>query len=156
MPNRAAFNQAAERAVRRYATTGARTAALLVDLDGFKAVNDTYGHQPGDQLLREIAGRLTREAGDATVSRLGGDEFVILTERSASEAARLADRLVQAVAVPVVIEGHVVQVGASIGVAVVDDVRTGPAELLRQADAAMYEAKNAGRSAWRLNRRLTV
>ncbi|MEV6304278.1 GGDEF domain-containing protein [Actinoplanes sp. NPDC051861] len=143
LANRAYFARHLADAVTRYEKTGADTAVMLLDLDGFKAVNDTLGHQAGDQLLREIAARLTGVAGGDVVCRLGGDEFVVLTSRPAQE---LAERLVAAVAEPMIIGGRPAGVGASIGVALVSDAPGDPAELLRRADTAMYAVKRGRRS----------
>ncbi|GIE29702.1 hypothetical protein Ait01nite_027470 [Actinoplanes italicus] len=151
LANRAYFAHHADAAIQRYATTGADSALLLIDLDGFKAVNDTRGHAAGDRLLCEIAARLTREAPDAVVCRLGGDEFVVLAGQPVEEAARLAERIVRAVAEPAVIDGQPARVGASIGIALVGDGPADQAGLLRRADAAMYEVKAAGRNGWRLS-----
>ncbi|GGM45144.1 diguanylate cyclase domain-containing protein [Dactylosporangium sucinum] len=151
LANRAYLARRADEAIERYTTTGADTALLLLDLDGFKAVNDGLGHEVGDRLLCEIAARLTREAAGDTVCRLGGDEFVVLTERTAAHAAALADRLVRTVATPVAIDGHRAAVGASIGIAFVSDAPTSRADLLRRADAAMYAVKTTGKSNWRLS-----
>ncbi|MBM2614856.1 diguanylate cyclase [Actinoplanes sp. LDG1-06] len=146
--NRAQFVRRADEAVRRYHETGADTALLLIDLDGFKAVNDTLGHHGGDRLLSEVTARLLATAPGATVCRLGGDEFVVLTD---GPAAEIADRLVTAVAEPVVLDGHTARVGASIGVAFVSEAPEA-AELLRRADAAMYAVKSAGKNDWRLSK----
>ncbi|MEU0561012.1 GGDEF domain-containing protein [Dactylosporangium sp. NPDC006015] len=152
LANRASFSRHVDEAIERFTATGDDTALLLIDLDGFKAVNDTFGHVVGDQLLCDVAGRLTREAGDdAVVCRLGGDEFVVLTGQTGGRAAGLASRLVQAVAVHAVIGGNPVRVGASIGIAAVSDAPGGAADLLRRADTAMYAVKSAGKNSWRLS-----
>ncbi|MFB9358182.1 diguanylate cyclase domain-containing protein [Actinoplanes nipponensis] len=125
---------------------GARTGVLAVDLDDFKIINDTLGHHVGDRVLTTAAERLrgcVRDGSD-TVARLGGDEFaVILTGTTPAEAAATAARIVAALSEPVTVEGHVLVVRASVGVA------TGPSEragtLLRAADAAMYDAKRSGK-----------
>ncbi|MBU2669098.1 GGDEF domain-containing protein [Actinoplanes bogorensis] len=137
--------------IHRIAGSGGDTAVLLLDLDGFKAVNDTLGHDAGDRLLCEVASRITGEAGDATVFRLGGDEFVVLAARPADDIARLADRLVAAIAEPAVLDGREVRVGASIGITFVGDAGPEAAELLRRADAAMYAVKSAGKNNWRVS-----
>ncbi len=123
---------------------------LLIDLDGFKAVNDTRGHAAGDALLCEVADRL-REAvrGGDLAARLGGDEFaVLLAECPPGEADRTAERVLRALLTPVPINGAAVPVSASVGVAAAgpgDDVES----LLHDADLAMYAAKNAGKGTWR-------
>jgi diguanylate cyclase (GGDEF)-like protein len=116
----------------------------MVDLDGFKAINDTFGHHVGDLLLHEVARRMRAalRASD-TVARLGGDEFAaLLPTTDAAAAARLADTLRQAVEAPLTLAGQVVQVGASVGSAVYSDQGYDAAALLRAADAAMYTAKH--------------
>ena len=123
---------------------------LLIDLDGFKAVNDTRGHAAGDTLLCEVADRL-REAvrGGDLAARLGGDEFaVLLPDCTTAEADRTAQRILAALLTPVSIDGSAVAVSASIGVAAADsadDVES----LLHDADLAMYAAKNNGKGTWR-------
>lgn len=123
-------------------------ALLLLDLDGFKVVNDTLGHAAGDQLLVNVSERLAACARDDDVfARLGGDEFAFLL-RSGEQprsALALADRLLAAIERPVTIDGEAVTVGASIGVAVTTPHTSSPDELLQQADLAMYAAKAAGR-----------
>ncbi len=151
LANRAYLGRHVEEAIERYTTTGRDTALLLIDLDGFKAVNDTLGHEVGDRLLCEIADRLVAVAHDGIVCRLGGDEFVVLTGQTGRRAGLLADRLVRTVAAPAVIDSHTTRVGASIGVAFVSQAPTGIAGLLRRADAAMYAVKSAGKNNWRLS-----
>jgi diguanylate cyclase (GGDEF)-like protein len=126
-------------------------AVLYLDLDGFKEINDRYGHAAGDAVLRTVAGRLSQAVREQDlVARLGGDEFVLLCPGvTADEAARLAERLISDVAWPVPFEGRYLTVGASIGVA----TRTSQPDegLLRVADAAMYEAKRQGRGRYVLS-----
>jgi diguanylate cyclase (GGDEF)-like protein len=122
-----------------------RFAILLLDLDGFKAVNDTLGHAAGDTLLVEVARRLTGllRASD-TVARLGGDEFVVLLDGmvDASWQAVVCDNIRAAITAPFVLDGHLVEVGVSIGVAVSTGDTAEPDQLMREADAAMYRAKS--------------
>ncbi|OJF09700.1 GGDEF domain-containing protein [Couchioplanes caeruleus] len=126
-------------------------AVLYLDLDGFKEINDKYGHEAGDAVLRAIADRLSAAVREQDlVARLGGDEFVLLLPGvGADEAVRLAERLLTDVAWPVPFEGHHLVVGASIGIA----ARTalGDEALLRVADAAMYRAKQLGRGRYVLS-----
>jgi diguanylate cyclase (GGDEF)-like protein len=121
-------------------------ALLFVDLDAFKRVNNEYGHAVGDELLRAIGGRLQREIrGTATVARLGGDEFVILLPGAAVEEARtVASRVQAAVSAPVDTAAGPVSVGSSIGIATGEGAFTSE-DILRHADAAMYQAKARGR-----------
>ncbi len=147
LPNRALLNdrlaQAAERA-RRAAT---RCAVLFLDLDHFKLVNDSLGHEAGDELLVEVARRLTRTVrGTDTVARLGGDEFVVLVEGSRDEEVLvLADRLAREVAEPISLPQGVVNTSTSIGIAFGGTERVG-SHLLRDADTALYRAKEKGRN----------
>jgi len=122
---------------------------LLLDLNGFKSINDSYGHAVGDQLLQSIAVRFTRAAGESTmVARLGGDEFGLITFGSESHAAEIAQALHAALSYPISLATIVVEVGVSIGHALSDGSSIAPIskeDLLRRADSAMYEAKRSGR-----------
>ncbi|MEU0008530.1 EAL domain-containing protein [Streptomyces sp. NPDC006314] len=158
LPNRALFTKRVQQALsgRRATDRGAAlrgTAVLFIDLDGFKAVNDTIGHQAGDELLVQAARRLQDAVrqGD-TASRLGGDEFAALIagdgtrDRTARERniLELADRLRATLSQPYAIDGNEVRVNASIGVAFAEP-GLGAGELLRNADLAMYRAKSTGK-----------
>lgn len=151
--NRTAFLQALQAAATDVHRSGRGFAVLYVDLDGFKPVNDRYGHAVGDQLLVWVARQLTQAAReDDVVARLGGDEFALL-QRGVSDgdsAYRLADRLVQALGQPTVIEAHALQIGASIGIVLSPGDGTEAEELLRKADSAMYLAKATGRGCARI------
>jgi diguanylate cyclase (GGDEF)-like protein len=119
---------------------------LLLDLDGFKAVNDTWGHHAGDLVLVEIAARLSGTLRESdTAARLGGDEFVLLLPATpligAIEAAR---SLVDFIVAPIPVEGQLVTVGASIGIAVFPNHGRNAEALLSAADSAMYRAKDSG------------
>ncbi|MQA32499.1 putative bifunctional diguanylate cyclase/phosphodiesterase [Modestobacter roseus] len=148
LPNRAQARQLTESALFRARRSGAMTGLLFVDLDGFKAVNDTHGHACGDEVLRAVAGRLESavRSGDV-VCRLGGDEFVVLVEPVAAERdlLELAERLIAEVSRPIAVGGHQLRVGASIGVAVGRDAATDADVLFAEADAAAYRAKRHGR-----------
>ncbi len=124
-------------------------AVLFLDLDGFKHVNDSLGHEAGDQLLVSVAGRLARcmRLGD-TLSRFGGDEFVVLLEDIArtDEAIQIAERIAEELQVPFEISGEEVSVTASLGIARSFTVHDRPESLLRDADAAMYMAKAKGKA----------
>ncbi|MCM3924760.1 GGDEF domain-containing protein, partial [Frankia sp. AiPs1] len=124
-----------------------RTGIVFVDLDSFKAVNDTYGHLAGDALLRTVAGRLRAAAGPCdVVARLAGDEFAVLCIRIESVEAveRVAARVLAALAEPATIDGTTVTITASAGVAVSGPGLTDPDRLLNASDIAMYAAKRAG------------
>ena len=151
LPNRRLFLDRAEQALRRAGRTATPPVALCLDLDGFKDVNDSLGHQAGDGLLRVVANRLLGvvRAGD-TVARLGGDEFAVLldaTGTTRADAEDLAERVLAVLAEPMDLDGSTVTVGTSIGVVVADPEAT-PETLLRDGDIAMYRAKAAGRRQW--------
>lgn len=145
--NRSLWDLRARRVLsRRRGVTG----VLLVDLDGFKALNDRYGHAAGDALLVEVARRLDAAVRAVdTVARVGGDEFAVLLENlgSAEVAEGLAERVAAALAAPVVVGGHRTRAAGSVGLAVAPDDGTDVADLLAAADAAMYAAKATG-SGW--------
>ena len=146
LANRVLFRDRVDRAVLR-AARGERVAVLFLDLDHFKAVNDSLGHAEGDRLLESVARRLLQATrGCDTVARLGGDEFAILLEGMAREmdAPVVIERLKAALRRPVTLQGREVIVGASIGVAYVE-AGQGVDDVLRNADLAMYHAKAAGR-----------
>jgi diguanylate cyclase (GGDEF)-like protein len=119
----------------------------LIDLDRFKAINDTLGHPIGDKLLKEVAARLTGVIGPADmITRFGGDEFVVLqigTERQ-QDAKSLAQKLARALNEPFEVEGHRIDIGASIGIAMAPHDSDDPDDLLKKADMALYAAKNGG------------
>ena len=122
-------------------------AVMIMDLDGFKEVNDTLGHQHGDELLKAVASRTVDAAGSrVTVARLGGDEFALMVPDcpDASEARDIAARVLAALRPPTILDGIPVQVGASIGVALAPFHAADVTGLLRYADVAMYGAKSAG------------
>jgi diguanylate cyclase (GGDEF)-like protein len=149
LANRARVLELIEAGLHRGQRSGALVGLLFVDLDHFKAVNDTHGHRAGDDVLRETAARMRSlvRTGD-TVGRLGGDEFVVLVESLTSDErgpVELAERLIAAISMPVRTGGHDVMIGASIGVAINRDGGTDAAALLHEADAAAYRAKAAGR-----------
>jgi diguanylate cyclase (GGDEF)-like protein/PAS domain S-box-containing protein len=124
-----------------------RLATLFCDLDFFKSVNDTHGHDVGDKCLLEITRRIIAELPRSDfVARFGGDEFVILTNASLPEAKAKATELLQALSYPVVIDDVVVKIQASIGIAMLTPEHKSPSELIRDADAAMYQAKERGRN----------
>jgi diguanylate cyclase (GGDEF)-like protein len=119
----------------------------MIDLDRFKTINDTLGHPIGDKLLQEVARRLSRVIGQADmITRFGGDEFVVLQTGAAQReaATNLAERLANALSDPFDIDGHRIDVGASIGIAMAPEDGTDASELLKKADMALYAAKNAG------------
>ena len=150
LANRVLFRDRVEHALAQAPRSPGRAAVLLIDLDGFKAVNDTLGHQAGDALLRGVAARiLNATRGCDTVARLGGDEFAVLLERVTgdSDALVVAGRILTSLAQALTVGPHELVIGASIGVANARD-GDGAEELLRNADVAMYRAKARGRGAY--------
>jgi diguanylate cyclase (GGDEF)-like protein/PAS domain S-box-containing protein len=151
LPNRAMFSERAREAV-AHARRHQKTAALLfVDLDNFKTVNDTLGHDVGDALLKIISSRLRASVrGDDFIARIGGDEFCVLLQDIADprEAASVAQKLVHELNKPYRIAEHQVSSGASIGIACVPQDGDDVATLLRLADLAMYRAKELGRNGY--------
>jgi diguanylate cyclase (GGDEF)-like protein/PAS domain S-box-containing protein len=151
LPNRVLFGELLDHALNRARRSGRALAVLFLDLDGFKVVNDSLGHDAGDDLLVAIAGRLDEvlRPGDV-VGRFGGDEFTILCDEldpgaEVEQARTVAQRMIEAVKEPVVIAGHEQFVSASVGVALASTGKERTESLLRDADAAMYRAKELGR-----------
>jgi diguanylate cyclase (GGDEF)-like protein len=150
LPNRAAFMAQVARAEQHAAAGGSRFAVLFVDLDGFKEVNDSLGHEAGDDLLREVATRIRRCLRSADrLARFGGDEFLVLIDpvRRRRDVVSVTRKILAAVAQPMTLQSIRATVSASIGVALYPDDGDVPQRLLRNADAAMYEAKRGGRNA---------
>ena len=150
LANRIRLNERLEQALAH--ACGSMIAVHHLDLDRFKAVNDTFGHHTGDRLLKIVASRLRELIRDSdTIARMGGDEFVIVQAPIAGrdQATSLAERVISAVSEPFVIDGHQAAVGASIGVAVSPDDGAAPEKLLRNADLALYRAKEDGRGTFR-------
>lgn len=146
LPNRALFGEQLDRELRLAERNGSTLALLCLDLDDFKLVNDTLGHPVGDELLRRLAKRLTNSLGDAFIARLGGDEFVVVARPDADHPVeRLAQRALEVIAAPLTIDGHQVTTGASIGIALAPADGTDAGTLLRNADLALYRAKELGR-----------
>ena len=148
LPNRAALHDAMAGEFARATRDGGRLALLLIDLDGFKAVNDRHGHRAGDGVLREVSRRLTQVLrGGETRARYGGDEFVVLArdDGDAGEAHRLAARICSALTEPIDLGGLVVRIGASVGIARFPGDAQLADELLRKADSALYRAKAGNR-----------
>ncbi|KAF1309893.1 GGDEF domain-containing protein [Pseudomonas sp. SG-MS2] len=149
LPNRTLFNERLKQALVRGHQNDKLTAALCLDLDNFKNINDSLGHAFGDKLLRALGKRLRRELREQdTLARLGGDEFaVVLTGLDGREAAcNTAKRLIDAICPPFQIEGHQFTVGVSIGIAIAPDDNEQAEQLLGYADMALYEAKRNGRN----------
>jgi diguanylate cyclase (GGDEF)-like protein/PAS domain S-box-containing protein len=149
IPNRRLLSDRLDQAIARAQRSGKLLSVCYIDLDGFKQVNDQYGHEAGDQLLVEVTRRLQEalRAGD-TLARLGGDEFVVLFNDLASEleCRQILDRILEIVAIPAVIGNHEVTVSSSIGVTFFTSASEDGDTLLRQADQAMYVAKQSGKN----------
>jgi len=154
IPNRRLLVDRLDQAIARSRRSGKILSVSYIDLDGFKQVNDQYGHEAGDQLLVAISGRLQESlrAGD-TLARLGGDEFVVLFNDLADEKEcyLILDRILEIVATPVSIDSNTVSVSASIGVTFYRTDGANGDTLLRQADQAMYVAKQSGKSQYHLH-----
>ncbi|MEO6073265.1 MAG: diguanylate cyclase [Burkholderiales bacterium] len=153
LPNRTAFDDHCEKALNRAVRHGTQLALLFIDLDGFKAVNDTYGHAVGDMLLQAVAGRITACLRDKDiVARMGGDEFTVLLEDiTGAESAILAARkLLAALSEKTPCGDREISVFASIGISLYPDDADDVETLLTHADIAMYEAKNHGRNNYQL------
>jgi diguanylate cyclase (GGDEF)-like protein/PAS domain S-box-containing protein len=149
LPNRLLLSDRLARALTHEARSGLRPAVLFVDLDHFKTVNDTLGHDVGDELLKAVAARLkecVRE--EDTVCRLGGDEFVIVLHdvSQGEDAVKVAHKILEQLAAPFLIDEHCLYATASIGVSLYPQDGQDAATLLRNADAAMYRAKTRGRN----------
>ena len=157
LANRQVLLDEAERVLAQARRRGERCGLLFIDLDGFKDVNDSLGHEQGDRLLQEIARRLRRESFDSDlVARLGGDEFALLLpelpqdpDDAASRISVVCRKLIAAIESPVDLGGYRCHLSASIGVAVSPDDGLSPAELLKNADTAMYRVKAEGKGGFR-------
>ena len=150
LSNRSVLDTQLSRNLEEAEATGQQLAAICIDLDGFKAVNDTLGHAAGDQLLMQVAGRLQSVLRQGElIARVGGDEFVVVQKGGEQPAAAtlVTDRIIRALEQPFVIFGATVTVSASIGVAIFPCDATTAEDLTGKADAALYRAKAAGRGA---------
>jgi diguanylate cyclase (GGDEF)-like protein len=153
LPNRALFLDRLGVALERSRRSGAPLAVLFLDFDNFKQINDSRGHAAGDRLLATLGERLSGLLRPMdTVARFGGDEFTFLFEGLSSprEVVLIAERICQAVGLPIEVDGVEVAVTVSIGIAMVADPTATPETILREADAAMYRAKQLGRSRYEL------
>ena len=152
LPNRMLLAERAGQAIAAAARNRSRLALLCIDLDRFRLVNETFGHQSGDALLRAVAERLHNTLRrEDTLGRIGGDDFVLLWNglRSGEEAAMLAQRLLAVLGRPFTVDGHAVNVGASIGIALYPEDGRDFTDLLKNSDAALYHAKDSGRGTFR-------
>ncbi|MEO6154964.1 MAG: EAL domain-containing protein [Thermomonas sp.] len=162
LSNRLAFREALDTRLRAMQGASRQLALLFADIDDFKRINDTLGHEAGDEALLQVAGRIDRVVKaipgvDAMVARFGGDEFVTLLQASDTEpegdvrtlAARLADSLVHELGQPLLLHGRQVFMGSSIGVALFPDDADSASTLMKNGDIAMYQAKVAGKNCHR-------
>jgi len=155
LPNRVLFNDRLTQAISLAEREGTQLAVMFIDIDHFKKINDSLGHEVGDQILESIAGRLLACVRRSdTVSRLGGDEFVILLSQmeNAADASYNARKILRAFARPHVIDNRNLDVGASIGVSTYPEDGLNAESLMIRADNAMYEAKQEGRNCYRFFR----
>jgi diguanylate cyclase (GGDEF)-like protein/PAS domain S-box-containing protein len=149
LPNRNLFNEHLQLAVAQAARNQEKLATLFIDLDRFKKVNDTLGHETGDRLLKQVADRFRSCLRESDlVARLGGDEYTVLMRpvREAQEAASLAQKLINVLAQPLEIDGHELYVTCSVGISLFPDDGRDAASLLKDADIAMYRAKDQGKN----------
>ncbi|MBT9502092.1 MAG: EAL domain-containing protein [Burkholderiaceae bacterium] len=151
LPNRWLFRLQLDQALSQARRSERRVAALFLDLDDFKTVNDSFGHLAGDELLRHVSQRLRSVLRESdTLARLGGDEFGILLSDlgSVDEAVSVAEKLLQSLDAPCRLQSQVVDIGGSIGLAFCPEDASDSEDLLRYADLAMYQAKRAGRGTY--------
>ena len=149
LPNRRLLFDRLTQGLARARRENLRLAVLFIDLDGFKLINDDLGHAIGDLLLTEVAIRLQARSRESdTVARIGGDEFSVILDRivEIEDANRVAENLLAALRQPFQIDGHTVQIGASIGISIFPDHGDEGGYLLQQADCAMYAAKKEGKN----------
>lgn len=152
LPNRVLFNDRLEQALVRRSRVGGHVAVMVVDLDGFKNVNDGLGHATGDALLLAVANRFVQHLRDVdTIARLGGDEFAILLDGIdvPDQAGRVAQRVLDALLSPVQLGDRTITIGASVGIEIAGHAHDDAARLLANADAAMYRAKREGKDCYR-------
>jgi diguanylate cyclase (GGDEF)-like protein len=156
LANRASFNSRLEEASKRLRRNGGAVTVMMIDLDRFKAVNDTLGHPAGDQLLVEVGKRLQSTVRETDVlARLGGDEFAVIQEGEANQreaAIALALRIIDAISRPFDLNGHRASLGTSIGIVLDPEHDSDPEGLLKRADLALYDAKANGRNDYRFFR----
>lgn len=152
LPNRRHFNDNMTEAVKQARRGRANQALLLLDLDGFKPINDTFGHDAGDAVLVEVARRMRLAIRETDFcARLGGDEFACLVAnlKNTDDAGLVADKLIQSISQPIAYEKYQLSVNVSIGIAMIDQLKKTD-ETIKSADRALYLAKQQGKGCWRL------
>ncbi len=152
LPNRLYFQQQCDLLVNQALQTGRSIALMFIDLDNFKTVNDQWGHDFGDEVLLTVGQRIRHILrAEDQVFRLGGDEFAVLVSIVSGEDSveLLAERLIKAIREPMIIQTHLMPVGATVGLAFCPQDAQTSASLLQKADEAMYLAKNAGKNTFR-------
>ncbi len=152
LPNRSLFFDRLGQAINLARRTNEHVALFFLDLDHFKPVNDSHGHAVGDGLLKAVAERLKNSVRESdTVARIAGDEFTVILPRieSRERTALVAEKIIKAIGEPFLIEGHAIQIGASIGIALYPDDARDEQGLIRLADDAMYAAKHQSRNTYR-------
>jgi diguanylate cyclase (GGDEF)-like protein len=149
LPNRIFFSERLEAVIEEVRAGASPAAVFYIDLDHFKDVNDTLGHPVGDELIRNVTLRLSHTLrGDDLVARLGGDEFAVISSigDDSVKMTAVAQRIIAAICAPYTIGGQNIIIGASVGIAVIDNNCAGSADIMRYADMALYRAKNEGRN----------
>jgi diguanylate cyclase (GGDEF)-like protein len=149
LPNRIFFGERLEAMITKVRNGGPTAAVFYIDLDHFKDVNDTLGHPVGDELIRSVTQRLSRTLrGDDLVARLGGDEFAVITSGGFDHGTlqAIATRMIATICAPYAIANQTIVIGASIGIAVINEHTDAAADVMRHADLALYRAKNEGRN----------
>ncbi|MCK4977251.1 MAG: PAS domain S-box protein, partial [Anaerolineales bacterium] len=153
LPNRSLFYDRLQHAVHNAKRNGLGIAVAFLDLDGFKSVNDTYGHEKGDFLLQDVASRLNSCVRESdSVARLGGDEFTFIFEKvhDPGDAITIAEKIIDSLTKPFKIDGEFVYITASIGISLYPEDGNDTAELIKKADTAMYAAKDLAQNSYRL------
>jgi diguanylate cyclase (GGDEF)-like protein/PAS domain S-box-containing protein len=152
LPNRRLLNELLEHAIRRAERDHSKVALLLVDLDRFKTINETLGHRAGDQLLAEVAQRITKTLRDSDVTaRLGGDEFIVIMDvmRDSDDVSVVAEKIIECIGQGFHIDDEEFYIGASIGISIFPDNSREVGELIKTADIAMYQVKIEGKNHYR-------
>ena len=156
LPNRTKFNQVLVERIEQASATETTFPLMLLDLDHFKNVNDTHGHLVGDELLQLVAQRLQQTVRDGDfAARLGGDEFVVIGRCGSewAEVEALAEEIIKSLSETFCLAEHNINTSTSVGIALCPENGTNYSDLLKSADLALYEAKDAGRGTWRLRAR---